>query len=147
PGRMRPNADGTLPPLPPGPKPPGIIILLSDGRSNTGIDSVRAAAIAQAQEVTVYTIGVGARVTPPGAYVLGGAMDESELQAVAQAGGGTYHHASSAAALKNVYRQLARSVGWERRLDEVSSVFAVLGAVALTASVMVARLLTYPLDP
>ncbi len=146
PGRVRPNPDGSLPEAPPGPKPAGIVILLSDGRSNTGINSTRAAEIARAQDVTVHTIGVGARVAQPGAYVIGGAMDESELQAVAQAGGGTYHHAASARDLHNVYRQLARSVAWERRPDEVSAVFALLGAMALIASVFVSRLRTHPLD-
>jgi Ca-activated chloride channel family protein len=146
PGRVRPNPDGSLPDAPPGPKPAGIVILLSDGRSNTGIDSTRAAEIARAQDVIVHTIGVGSRTPRPDSFVLGGAMDESELQAVAQAGGGTYHHASSAKQLHDVYRGLARSVGWERRPDEVSAVFALLGALALVASVFVSRLRTHPLD-
>jgi Ca-activated chloride channel family protein len=146
PGRVRPNVDGTLPPAPPGERPPGIVILLSDGRSNTGISSVRAAEIARQQDVIVHTVGVGARVTPPGAFVIGGPLDESELQAVARTGGGTYHHASSVDALKTVYRRLARSVGWERRPDEVSALFALASAVALVAAVGVARLVSYPLD-
>ena len=94
PGRVRPLPDGTLPPVPPGPKPSGIVILLSDGRSNTGIDSVRAAKIARLQEVTVYTVGVGSKEYRPGAYLIGGPLDDVELQAVARAGGGTYFHAS-----------------------------------------------------
>jgi Ca-activated chloride channel family protein len=146
PGRVRPNPDGSLPELPTGPKPPGIVILLSDGRSNAGIDSTRAAEIAKAQEVIVHTIGVGSRDPRPGTYVLGGTMDESELQAVAVAGGGTYHHAGSARELHNVYRQLARSSAWERRSDEVSAVFALFGAMALVAAVFVSRLHTHPLD-
>jgi Ca-activated chloride channel family protein len=124
PGRVRPNADGTLPPVPQGARPPGVIILLSDGRSNSGVDSVQAARIAQQQDVVVHTIGVGNPNPQFGSYVIGGTMDESELRAVAQAGGGTYHHATSAVALRGIYRQLARSVGWERRPDEVSGVFA-----------------------
>jgi Ca-activated chloride channel family protein len=145
PGRVRPNPDGSLPLVPPGIRPPGVVILLSDGRSNAGIDAVKAAQIAREQDVIVHTIGVGQRDPQPGAYVIGGTMDESELQAVAQAGGGTYHHASSASALKHVYRTLARAVGWERRPDEVSGVFALVGAVALTASLAVSRVLTHPL--
>lgn len=144
PGRGRPNPDGTLPPAPPGGRPPGIVILLSDGRSNTGVNSVRAAEIARHQDVIVHTVGVGAHVTPPGAFVIGGPMDESELRAVAQAGGGTYHHASSAEALKGIYRGLARSVGWERRPDEISALFALGGAVALAGSLVV-RQITAPL--
>jgi Ca-activated chloride channel family protein len=145
PGRVRPNADGSLPPLPAGDRPPGIVILLSDGRSNAGIDSVQAAGIARQQDVIVHTIGVGSRDPQLGAYTIGGTLDESELQAVAQAGGGTYHHASSASSLRGIYRQLARSVGWERRPDEVTGVFALAGFLVLAASLFVARGLTHPL--
>jgi Ca-activated chloride channel family protein len=145
PGRVRPGPDGALPPIPPGDRPPGIVILLSDGRSNSGIDSVRAAQIARQQDVIVHTIGVGNPDPSPNSFVIGGTMDESELQAVAQAGGGTYHRATSAEALKGIYRRLARSVGWERRPDEVSGLFALGGAVALTGSLVVARWVTHPL--
>jgi hypothetical protein len=72
-------------------------------------------------------------------------MDESELQAVAAAGGGRYHHASSAEALHNIYRDLAKSVGWERRPDEVSGLFALLGDAGLIASVFIGRLHTHRL--
>ncbi len=145
PGRVRPLPDGTLPPIPPGPKPSGIVILLSDGRSNTGIDAVRAAEIARLQGVTVYTVGVGSKEYVPGVYAIGGTLDDEELQAVARAGGGAYYHASSADALRDVYRRLARMIGWERRPDEVSGVFALVGAVALIASLATARLLSHPL--
>jgi Ca-activated chloride channel family protein len=145
PGRVKPLPDGTLPPVPPGRKSPGIVILLSDGNSNSGIDSVRAAEIARLQEVTVYTVGVGSKTYRPDSWMIGGPLDDSELQAVARAGGGSYYYASSADALRNVYRRLARMVGWERRPDEVSGVFALVGAVALIASLATARLLTYPL--
>ncbi len=145
PGRVRPQPDGTLPPIPSGPKSPGIVILLSDGRSNTGIDAVRAAEIARLQEVTVYTVGVGSKEHLPGAYVIGGTLDDEELQAVARAGAGTYYHATSADGLRDIYRRLARTVGWERRPDEVSGVLALIGAVALIASLAAARLLSYPL--
>jgi Ca-activated chloride channel family protein len=145
PGRVRPTYDGTLPQAPPDDLPPAIVILLSDGRSNTGINSVTAAEIARRQNVTVHTIGVGNPNPSPGSWVIGGAMDESELQAVAQAGGGTYHQASSAMALKGVYRKLARAVGWERRPDEVSAVFALAGATAVGVAVTLSRWVTHPL--
>jgi hypothetical protein len=72
-------------------------------------------------------------------------MDEEELQAVARAAGGQYFHASSADALRDVYKNLARAVGWERRAEEVTAAFALLGALALIVSVTASRLLTYPL--
>jgi Ca-activated chloride channel family protein len=105
PGRVRATPDGTLPLRPPGGWPPGVVVLLSDGRSNTGIDPLEAARIARAQEVTVYTIGVGQPFS-----------------------------ASSAHGLRDIYRRLARSVGWEHRPTEASGLFALLSALLLAGA-------------
>jgi Ca-activated chloride channel family protein len=145
PGRVRANPDGTLPPLPPGPRHPGVVILLSDGRSNTGIDALKAAAIARQQEVLVYTVGVGQPVTPEGAWTLGGPLDEAELQAIAQAAEGRYFRATSAEGLSETYQRLARAVGWERRREEMTGIAGMLGAVVIIASMAVARVVTHPL--
>src|SRR3989442_12996662 len=75
PGRVRPNADGTLPALPATPLPPGMVVLLSDGRSNAGIDPLLAADLAAQQQVMVYTVGMGARVTPNNAWTIAGPLD------------------------------------------------------------------------
>lgn len=145
PGRVRPNPDATMPPLPPGPRPPGVVILLSDGRSNTGIGSLVAASIARQQEVLVYTVGVGQPVTPDSAWTLGGPLDEAELQAIAQTAGGRYFRATSAEGLSETYRRLARAVGWEHRREEITGIAGMLGAVAIIASMVVARAVTYPI--
>jgi len=144
PERSRPGLDGTLP-APSGPRPPGIVILLSDGRSNTGIDPLEAAEIARRQEVTVYTIGVGQPFTPDNVYTLGGSLDEYTLKEIARLTGGTYHHASSAEALRGVYQKLARTVGWERRPQEAGALAAALAAVVLLAALAFSRLVTHPL--
>ncbi len=146
PGRVRPSPDGSLPASPPGGRPPGVVILLSDGRSNSGIDPMAAAVIARQQEVTVYTVGVGSPANAGTAWTIGGSLDEETLQAMARETGGTYYHASTSQGLRAVYRGLARAVGWERRLDEVTSVAGMLGGLAILASVLVARLLTHPLS-
>src|SRR3990172_3818519 len=144
PERFRPGLDGTLP-APSGPRPPGIVILLSDGRSNTGIDPLEAAEIARRQEVTVYTIGVGQPFTPDNVYTLGGSLDEYTLKEIARLTGGTYHHASSAEALRSVYQKLARTVGWERRPQEAGALAAALAAVVLLTALAFSRLVTHPL--
>lgn len=145
PGPVRPNPDGTLPLLPPGPRPPGVVILLSDGRSNTGIDALKAAAIARQQEVLVYTVGVGQPVTPEGAWTLGGPLDEAELQAIAREAGGRYFRATSAEGLSETYERLARAVGWERRQEEITGIAGMLGAVVIIASLVLSRAVTHPL--
>jgi Ca-activated chloride channel family protein len=139
PGRARPAPDGSLPPRPAGGWPPGFVILLSDGRSNTGIDPIRAAGIARQQGVVVYTIGVGS-TDPNAGWTIGGTLDDEELQAIARETGGLYFHAKSAAGVRNVYRHLARVIGWERRPEEVTTLAGTLAAMALIAAVAVSRL-------
>jgi Ca-activated chloride channel family protein len=134
PGRVRATPDGTLPLRPPGGWPPGVVVLLSDGRSNTGIDPLEAARIARAQEVTVYTIGVGQPFSSYDTWTIGGPLDEQALKEIARVTGGTYYHASSAHGLRDIYRRLARSVGWEHRPTEASGLFALLSALLLAGA-------------
>jgi len=146
PGRARPTADGALPP-PAGPRPPGIVVLLSDGRSNAGIDPLSAAEIARRQEVKVYTVGVGDRANRAFGWTIGGPLDEETLQAVAAITGGAYRHASSADALHSVYRNLAREIGWERRPTEVSAIAAAGAALLLVAATVLSWTVVAPLRP
>ena len=144
PDRVKPRPDGSVPLIPPNPAP-GIVVLLSDGRSNAGIDPLQAAQIARDQKVRVYTVGLGQRVTPDNAWTIGGPMDEETLQTIASMTGGQYYHASSAQSLLGVYRTLARRIGWERRPTEVSAVAAGLAALALLAAAAISWLRLSPL--
>lgn len=75
-----------------------VVVLLSDGESNIGEASPRAAAeLAKAAGVRVYTVGVG---TPR----LG--LDEDTLRDVAELTGGRYFNARDAATLAGVYREI-----------------------------------------
>lgn len=145
PGRIRPDRDGTMPALPATPLPPGMVVLLSDGRSNTGMDPLLASEIAAQQRVTVYTVGVGQRVTPDTTWTIGGTLDEDTLQAMASRTGGTYYHASSTQGLHDVYRRLARSLGWERRPTEVAAVAAGVAAFLLAAALAASWRRVHPL--
>ncbi len=143
PGRVRPGPDGALPPALPQPKPSGIVVLLSDGNNNYGIAPLDAAEIARRQEVTVYTVGIGQPMST-GAWQIGGSLDQETLQSIATITGGTYYHASSAEGLRQIYRRLARSVGWERRPIEISAVTAAGAAVFFLASLSLSWLLVHP---
>lgn len=143
PGRVRPGPDGVLPPVLPGPKPSGIVVLLSDGNSNYGISPLDAAEIARRQDVTVYTVGIGQPMST-GAWQIGGSLDQETLQSIATITGGTYYHASSAEGLRQIYRRLARSVGWERRPTEISAVTAAGAAVLFLASLSLSWFLIHP---
>ncbi|MCS7236412.1 MAG: VWA domain-containing protein, partial [Armatimonadota bacterium] len=146
PGRTRP-ASPTTPPTPPrGPLPPGFVVLMSDGQSNRGVSPTEAARVARDQQVKVYTVGVG---TPEGTFLnIGGRpiwvrLDEETLKEVAAITEGTYFHASSAHELRRVYRNLSRTIGWDHRPAEVSSVVAAAAAVLLVSSVAASVLWLY----
>jgi Ca-activated chloride channel family protein len=143
PGRTRPRELSEPPPPPQGKLPPGTVVLMSDGQSNRGVLPSDAARIARDQQVKVYTVGVG---TPEGTFLnLGGRMiwvrlDEETLREIAAITDGSYFHASSAYELRRVYRQLGRTIGWERKPTEVTSLVAAAAAVLLVFSLALSML-------
>ena len=136
PERTRPPGDGPLPPVPAGPKPSGVVVLLSDGQNNSGIDPLEAAEWARRQQVTVYTVGIGQPLGSTGGLMIGGPLDEATLQAIAGRTGGTYHHASSAGELRGIYRTISRSVGWKVQPVEITGLLAALVAASLLAALL-----------
>lgn len=129
PGRVRPQPG--LDPAVPRPLPRGVVVLLSDGRSNTGIDPLEAADLARRLNVVVYTVGIGSPTPRDNLWTLGGPLDEETLKEIARRTGGEYFHAASGASLSRVYRQLALRVSWETRREEVSGLLTLVAAGAL----------------
>ncbi len=91
-----------------------IIILLTDGRSNSGELAPQAAAeIAKQQDIKIYTIGVGGRGRAPFLFndpVFGQRyvyqnvdLDEETLKTIAQATDGLYFHAENLEGLQKIY--------------------------------------------
>jgi Ca-activated chloride channel homolog len=105
-----------------------IIILLTDGRSNTGsITPATAADIAKACGIKVYTIGVGTEGEAPflvdslfgQRYVYQRVdLDEEALQEIAQKTGGTYFRATNTEALKKIYQQIDKMEKTEAKVKE-----------------------------
>lgn len=94
-----------------------VVVLLTDGVHNTGaISPLRAAEIAQALNVKVYTIGAGSRGTAPireDHPLLGTQyveqpveIDTDTLKAIADSTGGAYFRAEDADALRRVYARI-----------------------------------------
>lgn len=106
-----------------------VAVLLSDGRASDGVPPLEAAEEAHRRGVRVYTVGVGT-VADPRTLRSGywGVLDEPTLRAIAAETGGEYFQAASAGRLRAIYRDLARTIGWERRPTEVS---AIMGAIAM----------------
>jgi Ca-activated chloride channel family protein len=91
--------------------PSKIMILLTDGQSNLGMDPLRAAEALAALDVKVYTIGIGDTQTDAmGPFGLMGSMseglDEQNLRAIAETTGGAYFTASDSHSLSKVYDQI-----------------------------------------
>src|SRR3989337_1959287 len=121
------------------------VILLSDGRASDGIPPLEAAQQARERGVRVYTVGMGTAGDPT-QFRSGywGVLDEPTLRAMADGARGQYFHAGSAGRLREVYRELARIVGWTRAPQEVSALAAV-GAFLLMAAAVALRLRFLPL--
>ena len=86
-----------------------VLILLTDGASNSGtVDPLKAADLAAQEGVRIYTIGVGADETattgPFGMTQQAPSdLDEDALKAIAQKTGGRYFRASDVASLADIY--------------------------------------------
>ncbi len=126
----------TFEPVAPGSYKPAAIILLSDGRRTTGVDTWRAAQMAADRGVRVHVVGLG---TPDGHLKAGEGMafylqlDEATLREVARMTGGQYHQAATAEALRGVYQQLGSRLQTETRETEVTALLALLAALLVTA--------------
>lgn len=90
-----------------------IIVLLTDGASNSGILSpIRAAEIARDNHIKIYTIGLHSELDPQsfsGMFLNANGMadlDEETLQKVAKLTGGQYFRATSHKSLQNIYNSI-----------------------------------------
>jgi Ca-activated chloride channel homolog len=134
---------------------PHIIVLLTDGASNTGPPPLLAAQQAAARRVRIYSIGFGTTNTAimdcwnrfpddpasnPGieSQVGGGsfgtAPDEATLKQIAEMTGGEFYSATSAADLYMVFQKLHRYVAMANKTIEVSVYFAAAGVTLAMAA-------------
>jgi Ca-activated chloride channel family protein len=113
-----------------GKRPPAMIVLLTDGTSNTGIPPADAAAQSKSAGIPVEAIGIGVRgqTTFLGGRMIDG-VDEQALQDIAGATGGHYFYAAEAGVLQNVYGSLGSTFGW--KIEKVDLTIPVLAAGTL----------------
>jgi Mg-chelatase subunit ChlD len=149
-------SSGAVEPAPPphGIYAPDIVVLLTDGVSNTGPLPLDAAQQAVDRGVRVYTIGFGTSNggfpsdnqqsqggnpfggnNPQGGGQFGGgfgyrmAIDETTLKQIASMTGGNYHLASSASELQTVFQNLPTYLITKLQITEISFAFAAIGAL------------------
>ncbi len=88
-----------------------VLILLTDGTNTAGnIPPLKAAELAQAEGVRIYTIGIGADQEVRNLFgqsiSLGTDLDEAGLQKIAAMTGGDYYRARNLQALQAIYQKL-----------------------------------------
>ncbi len=126
-----------------GKRPPGAIVLLSDGGSDEGSDPLAGARQAAADRIPIYTIALG---TPNGTIRVkrGPAtvnvpvpVSSQLLRQVAQASGGHSFTAADAAGVSTIYAHLATELGHKHVKREMTASFAGGGlALLLIGSVL-----------
>lgn len=132
-------------PVAPGAYAPAIVVLLTDGVSNAGIEPLDAAQLAVDRGIRVYTIGFGTDnpIMPAGGLVPGSppltgdipgarfrlAIDEDTLREVAEMTGGEYYVAMSAGELQKVFDSLPTQLIARSEVDEISVFFVMGGGV------------------
>jgi Ca-activated chloride channel homolog len=120
-----------------GKKPPGAILLISDGSNNVGISPITAAQQAAADHIPVYTIALGSpnatiAVKRGSQTVL--APNPPDPQAMAQiagASGGRTFTAADTGGLGTIYKDLANELTHKQSKQEITSSFAGGGLVLL----------------
>ncbi len=107
-----------------------VVVLITDGVNNTGVDPQTMAEYLGAHHIPIYTIGIG---TPNG-DVIGGeesTIDEGALESYAQTSGGAYARAENADELRAALARLGRETTIERRPIAAGLGFAYAGGVLL----------------
>jgi Ca-activated chloride channel homolog len=159
------RAGAAPPPVAAGEFAPDIIVLLTDGASNTGPEPVDAARQAAERGLRVYTIGFGSadggQIDPvcrrqfignePGGGFGGGfggggggrfprGIDEETLREVADLTHGAYYPATSAAELEHVFAELPTNVILRSEAVEVSVAFVAIGGLLSAFGLLLGRL-------
>jgi Ca-activated chloride channel family protein len=120
-----------------GKRPPGAIVLLSDGASNYGSNALVAAHAAATQHIPIYTIALG---TPSGTILVKRGSQTVRvavppspqgLAQIASTSGGRTFTAEDTAGLSAVYAHLAARLGTKQAKHEVTASFAGGGLVLL----------------
>ena len=127
-----------IPPAEPGETyPSAIIVLLSDGQSNTGPDPLEVVDKIADRGVKIYTVGLG---SPEGTVIrafnrsMRVRLDEETLKRIAEKTGGAYFKAETDTDLRGIYENLGKRLVFEAKRTEITAVFAALAALLLVVT-------------
>lgn len=122
-----------------GKRPPGAIVLLSDGSSNVGIGPIEAARQAKQQGVRIYTVAIGTASGTITSDQHGRAVatpvpvSPQELEQTAAASGGRAYTATDASRASAIYAHLATTLGRRHAKQSLSAGVAGGGLALLLA--------------
>jgi len=134
-GKAKPKKEFV--PVAPGSFESAVIVLLTDGRRTTGVDTQEAAKMAADRGVRVYSVGLGTvdgEVKGFEGWSMYLKLDEPSLKAVAQTTDAEYFYAGTAEALKKVYEKLGTRLQLDKKETELSALLALLAAVLAISS-------------
>jgi Ca-activated chloride channel family protein len=112
------------------------IILLSDGRRTTGVDTLQAAKMAADRGVRIYVVGLGTidgHVSAGEGMAIYLQLDEPTLREVARMTGGEYFHAGTAEDLRAVYQNLGSRLQVQTRDTELTALIAMAAVLLFVA--------------
>jgi Ca-activated chloride channel homolog len=124
--------------------PPARIVLMSDGKQNTGRDEFAVAAQAGAAHIPISTISFG---TPYGTVNIQGQqapvpVDDASLAQIAALSGGQFYSAQSNEQIHQVYDSLAQQIGYQTIRQDASRPWFILGTLTCLAATGAALLLS-----
>ncbi|MFP4190479.1 MAG: vWA domain-containing protein [Candidatus Hydrogenedentota bacterium] len=138
-----------------------VLVLLTDGRNNTGeLDPMTAAHLANEYGIRIYAVGAGSRgeVLIPQRTVLGERLapvhipiDDESLTAIAELTGGRYYRATDAESLREAYEEISELERTEIEISEYYHTeegfppYAAAGLTMVAASVFTRRLWFEPI--
>jgi Ca-activated chloride channel family protein len=109
-----------------------VIVLVTDGVNNAGVDPSEVAQWLGAHHIPVYTVGIG---TAAGGLIPGtneeATIDEEALRGYAQLSGGAYARVENATELRDALSRLGRITSIERKTVDASLGFALAGAAGM----------------
>ncbi|MDQ2680113.1 MAG: VWA domain-containing protein [Candidatus Eremiobacteraeota bacterium] len=115
-----------------------VVVLITDGVSNRGVDPLEVAKFLGSRHVPVYTIGIG---TNNGEIIPGtseaATIDEDALRMYAQASGGAYARVSNAGELRSALADLGRTTTLQRKKIDASLPTAILGGILMAATLLI----------
>ena len=121
-------------PVPLGTYASAVIVLLSDGQSNTGPAPLEIAQQASNRGVRVYTVGLGSpegTVLRTEGFSIRVRLDEDTLKLIAQGTGAQYFKAESETDLSNIYGNLSTQLVFKSEQTELTALFTALATTLL----------------